>query len=172
MTQIQIPNIHILTSQIQVRYSSNIQMCDHLYRQDVSVCLEFTLTPVKYQCYNILQFQAVWPKNNGSKKEYKFNFIGQRAILPRFNEAKKQLYTMVDKDNYDIKGVKLNMKIGKAKTMNLTLDLIEDEKFKFKNECMFGNLFEYYHTNNEDPQCLVVDARLTTAMRQHLNFQQ
>ena len=94
-----------------------------------------------------------------------------RVVYPRAGEKNRILYCMVNKDTYDIEGIKLNVKLGKNKTNNLTLDMPEDNKFKFKNECMFGNIYRHFHHDDEDdPKCLVIDARLTTAMRHYLMY--
>ena len=87
------------------------------------------------------------------------------------NEKSRLMYSNVDEDTFDINGVKLNVKLGKVKN-NKTVDMPNSEKYKFKNECMFGNVFEYHLGKDNKPHILMVEARLTEVMRSHFNFQQ
>ena len=51
---------------------------------------------------------------------------------------------IIDPNSFDINGTMLQMRLGNAKKFNKAALMPNFEQFKFKNECVFGNVVEFY----------------------------
>ena len=47
-----------------------------------------------------------------------------------------------------------------------------DRKYRFKNDCMVGNVLEFHLGKDAKPSLLLAEVRLSSSMKQHLDYRQ